>query len=183
MTRTYTEAEARARERFWAKVKKGSPDECWPWIGYIGPSGHGRTFHKGTPTLASRKAWVLTHGEPLGGLCVNHKCDHAACCNPAHMYLGTRIDNMVDRWRSPPPNERRKRGIDGSVFTPDELTRMYQMRKEGASLLECARVFKVHIGTICRLVRNQREARLAQLRQDVQRQRDDVQVLRVAASK
>lgn len=25
---------------FWPKVQKGGPDDCWPWIGAHGPSGH-----------------------------------------------------------------------------------------------------------------------------------------------
>ena len=150
-------------ERFWAKVQRGEPDACWPWLGWVGPSGHGKTSYKCINILASRKAWILTHGEPLGGLCVNHRCDNALCCNPAHMYLGTRADNMVDRWRETPSPERGRRINTGSVLTPDEMTELYQMRKEGATLKECGARFNMHFGSVARILTTQRKARLAEI--------------------
>jgi len=160
---------------FWAKVARGAPDECWPWQGYTGPSGHGRTTLLGICTLASKKAWVLTNGPILSGLCVNHKCDNPLCCNPAHMYLGTRADNMIDRWGKTNSEHRgeRKRA---HVLTQDQVTELYQMRRNGASLKGCADRFNCHPGTVYRIVRKQREARLAQLRQRVRNPKTDVQV-------
>lgn len=83
---------------FWDKVKRGAPNECWPWLGQVKPSGHGLTSLNGHCIHASRKAWILTHGPITNGLCVNHRCNNAICCNPAHMYLGTRAQNMADRF-------------------------------------------------------------------------------------
>jgi len=85
---------------FWSKVACASASECWPWLGYKRPSGHGSTTMNGIMVNASRKAWILTHGMIDGGLCVNHTCENALCCNPSHMYLGTRAQNMADRWKS-----------------------------------------------------------------------------------
>ena len=81
-------------DSFWSKVKKGEPNECWPWLGFKKSSGHGLTSYKSCPTHASRKAWILTYGSVPWDQCVNHRCDNAACCNPAHLYLGSRADNM-----------------------------------------------------------------------------------------
>lgn len=86
-------------DRFWAKVKdahiKGC---CWLWQGYTKESGHGLTTWLGKPIHAHRLAWILKRGELAPGLCVNHKCHNALCCNPNHMYVGTREQNMADRW-------------------------------------------------------------------------------------
>ena len=84
---------------FWDKVKKGTQTECWPWLGQVKRSGHGLTTLNSRCIHASRKAWILTHG-PITPpeLCVNHRCNNAICCNPAHMYLGTRAQNMADRF-------------------------------------------------------------------------------------
>lgn len=157
---------------FWRKVERRGPDDCWPWNGYKGFSGHGRTTLLGVSTLASKKAWVLTHGPILTGLCVNHKCDNALCCNPAHMYLGTRADNMIDRWGK--TNEARGERKRSHVLTQDQVTELYQMRRNGAELKACAKHFGCSIATVYRIVRKQREARLLQLRQRVRKSMTDV---------
>jgi hypothetical protein len=28
-------------ERFWSRVERGDPAQCWPWIGYRYPPGYG----------------------------------------------------------------------------------------------------------------------------------------------
>jgi hypothetical protein len=87
-------------ERFWCKVARGGPDECWPWQAGKNAGGYGRiTVHDGRAQpiqYAHRVAWELTRGS-LGGLFVLHRCDNPACCNPAHLFLGTQTDNMRDR--------------------------------------------------------------------------------------
>jgi hypothetical protein len=44
-------------------------------------------------------AWILANGEIPDGLQVLHRCDHPPCCNPRHLWLGTHLDNMMDRSR------------------------------------------------------------------------------------
>ena len=41
-------------------------------------------------------AWYFSNGTILGGLWVLHHCDNPPCCNPSHLFLGTRLDNMRD---------------------------------------------------------------------------------------
>jgi DNA-binding transcriptional regulator YiaG len=91
----------RPRRPFWENVDRSDPEGCWPWLGYCGPSGHGLTSHRGLPIHASRKAWILTHGEIRGELSVLHKCDNPPCCNPGpkHLYLGTRAEGLSERRR------------------------------------------------------------------------------------
>lgn len=87
-------------DRFWAKVDRRGADECWPWTGAHLPHGYGllRAPHARRNLHAHRVAWVLKHGREVpAGLCVLHRCDNPPCCNPAHLFLGTQVDNIRDR--------------------------------------------------------------------------------------
>lgn len=151
---------------FWSKVEKGASDACWPWKGFAKASGHGLTSIKGVPMHTSRKAWILTHGPITGGLQVLHKCDNAICCNPDHLYLGTRIDNMIDHHEQTPFSERVARGRP-FMFTDVQLQRLWMMRRQGATLKECAERFGVHIATVCRYITAVRKLKLQRLRAKV----------------
>lgn len=86
--------------RFWAKVAKGGPCDCWVWQGGKQHFGHGTIRIKSdgvpTPVGAHRLSYVLHCGEIPDGLIVRHNCDNPPCVNPAHLLLGTRTDNAAD---------------------------------------------------------------------------------------
>jgi hypothetical protein len=84
-------------ERFWSKVKKGKPHECWLWTGALRAGGYGWFNYKGRPTNASRIAYIITNGELPSHIFVCHSCDNPACCNPNHLWPGTASDNNRDR--------------------------------------------------------------------------------------
>ena len=86
-------------DRFWKKVTNvGVRGCCWIWEGYVRPSGHGMTTWNGKPIHAHRLAWILKRGEIAPDMCINHKCHDPRCCNPNHLYVGTREQNMADMW-------------------------------------------------------------------------------------
>ena len=84
-------------QRFWAKVQIGGPDECWPWLGCKNRLGYGNVKWGASSQLAHRVAWMLWQGPIADGLCVLHRCDNPPCCNPFHLWTGTRADNNRDR--------------------------------------------------------------------------------------
>jgi hypothetical protein len=90
--------------RFWPKVDKRGPDECWPWLGgHISTNpdrayGQFTTHNKGRP--AHVVAWELVNEQPFPqGMRGCHTCDHPWCVNPAHVFPGTARDNALDMLR------------------------------------------------------------------------------------
>ena len=84
--------------RFWSKVDMRGQNECWPFMGTRDEHGYGRFGVGGTgaQSLAHRYAYIILVGIPDKGLCVLHRCDNPPCCNPSHLFPGTRKDNIFD---------------------------------------------------------------------------------------
>lgn len=84
-------------ERFWPKVDKRGPDECWPWKPSPGSHGYGIFAPvRRHATTSHRVAYMLTKGDIPDGLFIMHTCDFRPCCNPAHLVAGTQSENMID---------------------------------------------------------------------------------------
>jgi hypothetical protein len=143
-----------AAEQFWKRAQRtGDAADCWNWSGARGPLGHGNVRWRGRTTSTARVAYELCHGrKPLAGLVVRHTCDNGACCNPAHLVLGTQRDNRADaveRGRVP-AGEAHHYGRQ----TPDAtVRRAREAHREGSSLTVLARECGVSISTVSNWVR------------------------------
>jgi len=96
---------ATLEERLWFHVKRGGPEDCWPWTGATARYGYGSINIGGKMRSVPRVVYELYVG-PIGKLHVLHRCDFPACVNPGHLFLGTHLDNVRDMWckgREPHP--------------------------------------------------------------------------------
>lgn len=95
----WAKAAGTATERFWPKVDRtGGPDDCWLWKARRLPSGYGMLRgDEGRDVYAHRFSWEIHSGQAIpDGWVICHKCDNPPCVNPAHLFLGTVLDNNRD---------------------------------------------------------------------------------------
>lgn len=147
-------------ERFWSKVDRSrGPMGCWLWTASTGTWGYGRLGRRHDGRLrmfdAHRYAWMLTIGDP-GDLCVLHRCDVRACCNPAHLFLGTKKDNALDmhaKGRAVVSRVRGERNGNAKLVAADvEAVRRTLTGRRG-ELAAIARNFNVDTSTIWKIAR------------------------------
>lgn len=73
---------------------------CWEWQGSLDGQGYGQITYRlrqRSPCRCHRLMFELSTGQRLDSpRCVLHRCDNPKCCNPAHLFEGTKQDNTDD---------------------------------------------------------------------------------------
>lgn len=87
--------------RFWSRVDLASgAEDCWEWSGRRdgrSDQGYGFITLSNVPVRAHRVAYELASGRPLqSDQFVCHSCDNPPCCNPAHLFIGSVVENNRD---------------------------------------------------------------------------------------
>lgn len=125
--------------RFWSFVQKG--DGCWLWLG-ANSRGYGQFKHRGAMRIASRVAYFLATGDPLGGLAICHRCDNPQCVRPDHLFAATSQDNTKDSiakgrfYKSMGP-------IRNNKLTNGDVLAVVEMIKAGSTQLAAAQAVGV----------------------------------------
>lgn len=95
-----TDSPVRSQEdRFWAKVAKRKPSQCWLWTGATNERGYGVMRPAGQrsgPPLKVHRYSAELAGMDIVGKFVLHSCDNPPCVNPSHLRPGTNSENVRD---------------------------------------------------------------------------------------
>jgi hypothetical protein len=146
MARLYVRADPSVR--FWKYVNKNGPNGCWIWQGSKDKLGYGR-FNPGKPSrpfLIHHFAWNEIYGR-FPKDCLLHHCDNPSCCNPDHLFEGSRkdnVDDMIAKGRMP---RGEKRGH--AKLNPRKVLRILQLVKSERSMCSIARQYNVSHHVIC----------------------------------
>ena len=130
-------------------------DGCWEWRGHVAPHGYGSFTWKNEGKLrfigAHRASYMLFKGPIPEGKLVRHTCDNRACVNPAHLKLGTQVDNMNDC------KERRRTAkgerVYGARLTADQVRELRRRYAEGEKQVDLAAAFGIIQPTVSQIVR------------------------------
>ena len=126
---------------------------CWEWNlsrsnrrGGYGQKRVGSKTHK-----AHRLAWMVFIGPIDPGMFVCHKCDNPPCCNPAHLFIGSPRDNVIDamkKGRAFVPVSKRGEKSPASKLSEIDVLEARRLIEEGWSLSKVAGQFGVTKQTI-----------------------------------
>ena len=137
------------KEEFLTKVTI-TADGCWLWNGR---ATHAFGYGQIRGMNSHRYAYRLYNGPlPLRPLAVLHRCGHAACCNPDHLYAGTAKQNAADAKR----HGTKKTGAahPRAQLDDDQVQVMRERYWSGGQTLEgVAEQFGVANGTASRVLR------------------------------
>ena len=122
-------------ERFWAKVDRRGPDECWPWKAYKNSDGYGKLITGSRKdgsrrtVSAHRASFFIANGRwPLEGC---HSCDCRCCCNPSHIWEGTHADNIADMDRKGRRRVFRGARHPRAKLTEEQALSVFALKAEG----------------------------------------------------
>jgi hypothetical protein len=89
--------------------------------------GYGQFKVRGVAYPAHRVAVAVSGRECPPDMLACHRCDNPACCNPAHLFLGTYRDNAIDMIAK----GRHGRTPAKTKLTPDQVREIRTMRAAG----------------------------------------------------
>ena len=137
-------------QRFWKYVDKRGPNDCWNWTGAMIYSGYGLIGSKGKTKGAHRVSYEINIGPILEDMFVCHSCDNPSCVNPAHLWLGTPLDNTQDAVKKGlmPLGEKNGR----AKLTRSNVIEIRKLSKRGKSLREIAELFSVSVPCVWAII-------------------------------
>ncbi len=150
-------------DRFWEKVDRGAPDDCWEWKGQRNRQGYGIVALEGRvgkyqPRTMAHRASLMLAGVRIAGKLVCHHCDNPPCVNPSHLFVGTDQDNYDDsvrKGRRRPGANARGEACKTKLSNQDVLS-IRGLAAAGISQLWLAKAFSISKQSVSMIVTRKR---------------------------
>lgn len=134
--------------RFLSKTKQVG--DCLEWQAGKNQHGYGTFKVGGKGWLAHRASWFIFKGQDPGALKVLHKCDNPACVSPAHLFLGTQVDNIDDMVKK--GRNIKGESVPNAKLTETDVLEVRRLAKQGWQQKDIAKRFQVSKPCISRLL-------------------------------
>lgn len=133
-------------ERFHNKVDKTGP--CWNWTARKDKDGYGEFQYEGKKERAHRVSFILHIGDLAPGEFVLHSCDNPACVKPAHLRVGTVLDNKRDSIERDRHPAKERHGM--TKLTIEQVTAIKQDSRKQIEIAQAFGIGQSHVSRIKR---------------------------------
>jgi len=125
-------------EKLLSRIKVNAAG-CFEWQSYRDEDGYGRIRFDGSRSGAHRVSYRVFRGDFPRELLVCHHCDNPCCINPAHLFLGTVLDNSRDS----KSKNRHAHGASLSHLTDEQIVEMVSKYNANVPTKELEKEFGV----------------------------------------
>ena len=148
------ESEVKRLSKFFDPDGLKDSNRCWIWKGAHYPDGYGQSNSSGRKIRVSRLMFDAQYGSLPPDMCVLHRCDVPACCNPLHLFPGTHRDNAVDRNSKGRQARGERHGL--AKLTSLDVIEMRRLASSGTVLTRIAEQFGIRLSTVSEIVSRKR---------------------------
>jgi hypothetical protein len=120
---------------------------CWLCRGTADRRGYIHFSINKVRYTAHRLAWTATSGPIPDGQFVLHHCDNPPCCNPTHLFRGSRGDNNRDRSR---------KGRSAHKLSPAQVLDLRAEYQAGVSMADLTTKYGIHRETVRDITKGQK---------------------------
>jgi hypothetical protein len=138
----------RDKRRFWIKVDKKGPNDCWEFCSADHNCyGHRRMWLNKHYEGVHRIAWFLhTGGNQIqDGIEIAHTCDNPSCVNPNHLYTTSKTGNQQDKVRKGRHAIGSRNGA--AILLEEDVAEMRKDRLSGMSYVAIGEKYNVSKST------------------------------------
>jgi hypothetical protein len=141
----------------WERIERDTEQIPWTgcriWLGASNAKGYGMfaPSYGGGRVYVHRWVYEQVHGPIPEGMFICHKCDTPSCCNPDHLFVGSRSDNAVDMWqkgRHAPPQFDNRGERHGMSKLTDMQVASIKRQMSHMTNIQLSRLYSVHPATI-----------------------------------